>query len=163
MFMVIIPAGQHTALRLSRLQACWLSDALMQSSRWISSPPVPLTDCNRDAISLCVCACVCFCLLICTLSCLSSAHPSWMRALMMSLFPTTAARCSAVCSPCQQTHKHSTALKRCACDEAHSGAGQENIQHPSTETIPSGQILQFNHVVSFSGSASCQENSEIVV
>lgn len=50
--------------------------------------------------------CVCFSLVSCTLSCLSSAHPSWMRALMTSLFPTTAARCNDVCSPCQRREKN---------------------------------------------------------
>lgn len=40
-----------------------------------------------------------------TLSCLSSAQLSWIRALIMSLFPTTAALCNAVCSPCQQKYK----------------------------------------------------------
>lgn len=62
----------------------------------------------QDTQPLCVFSvCVCFCLLVCTLSCLSSAHPSWMRALMTSLFPTMAARCNAVCSPCQR-HKHTS-------------------------------------------------------
>lgn len=47
----------------------------------------------------CVCVCICVCF---TLSCLSSAHPSWMSAVMTSLFPTTAALCNAVWSPWQQ-------------------------------------------------------------
>lgn len=37
-----------------------------------------------------------------TLSCLSKAHPSWMRDAMTSVFPTTAARCNAVWSPCKK-------------------------------------------------------------
>lgn len=94
---------------------------------WLWNSPIALTDCNKG-----VSFHVCFCLLICTLSCLSSAHPSRMRALITSLFPTTAARCKAVWSPCQHKHTNTAKLHGTTTTQKH----DKNKHHKKTSINP---------------------------